>query len=137
MKTWQAQLGFVGTILWFCTFDLIKYSRNHDWDTACQVISGYMIGFVTAYCGIALKEILCGRWRRVFGAHVMLKISSIVPMATLLIIGIVGFLTEIFGNTSWQYNISFCVAGLIVTEGVEPTIKYMDNYSTCKNKIVI
>lgn len=128
MKTWQAQVGFWGTILWFCTFEASRYANNHEWNNIGRGISGYMIGFATAYCGVLLKEILLGRWKRVFDEHLLLNIVSIIPLASLFLIGIAGFLNGIYGNTQWQYNIAFCVSGFVVSYGVVPMINYMDGY---------
>lgn len=127
MKAWQAQVGFWGTILWLCTFEASKYANNHGWDNVGRCISGYMIGFATAYCGVLLKEILCGRWKRVFDEHILLNIASIIPLASLSLIGIAGFLNGIFGNTQWQYNIAFFVSGLVVSQGLVPFVSYVDN----------
>jgi hypothetical protein len=128
MKTWQAQLGFWGSVIWWFTFEGSKYANAHGWINIHQGISGYMIGYITALGGALFLEILHGRGKRLISDAAAVNIGSFFPLAIVFIISICGLINEVSGSTSIWYNISFLISGFVMSQGVIPTMNYLDGH---------
>lgn len=127
MKNWQLQLGFWGGITWlslmFNSEQIIPHGEPY---TKC--LGGYTIGFITAFCGYMFWEVVHGRYKKIFGDNKgLFRIISLVPFLVMSVFGLFGFLNGIFNSMPWQYNIAFVVAGIVVSQGVIPTINYFDD----------
>jgi hypothetical protein len=127
LKDWQIQLAFWGGLLWLGAFSITDYAKSHQYHELSSVIAGYVMGFVTAFSGHLLWEIICGRGKKFLDSHPVSRILSIIPLISLIAFGLIGFYGEIFGNTPWYYNISFFVAGFIVNNALIPVINHFDN----------
>lgn len=127
MKGWQIQLAFWGGLLWLGAFSITDYANTHKYHELSSAMAGYIMGFVTAFSGYLLWEIVCGRGKKFLDSHPVGRVFSTIPLILLIAIGLVGFYGEIFGNTTWYYNISFFIAAFIVKNGLIPAVDHFDN----------
>lgn len=127
MKTWQIQLGGWGSILWAIVIFNIEHIRNAGWLTTYQVSGGYMLGFITAFVGYLFWEIVHGRWHTIFGnERGFWRIFSAIPLLVLTVIGVLSFIAGLVGSQPWHYNLSFVLAGVVVSQGLVPIINEID-----------
>lgn len=126
MEIWRIHLAAWGSLLWLASFQGSEYARDHHMTSVYAMITGYAIGFITSFSGYLAWEIFSGRGRRLLGEHPFWRMLSRIPLMLLMAFGALGFYAEIFGNTPWQYNISFIVAGLVVHKGLVPIINEFD-----------
>jgi hypothetical protein len=127
MKTWQIHLGIWGSILWMASFQIFEYFNNQGQQEISRAISGYTIGFVTAFVGYLFWEITHGKWEVVFGDdRGISKALSAFSFFVLFLIGAFGFLNSIFNTLPWFYNITFALAGIVVAQGLIPLIKNLE-----------
>ncbi|WP_040242863.1 hypothetical protein [Chromohalobacter japonicus] len=127
MKNWQVQLGGWGSILWASVLFNAEIIREKGWDTAYQMASGYIIGFITAFVGYLFWEVIHGRWESVLGnERGFWRYFSAVPLFVLTVVGLLGFLSSLVGSFTWQYNISFFFAGVVIAQGLAPIINEID-----------
>ncbi|KOY43270.1 hypothetical protein ACX03_22865 [Vibrio parahaemolyticus] len=126
-KDWQIQVGGWGFIFWFATFELSDFLKEKGLELFSHAVSGYMIGFVTAFSAVLFWDIINKRWKQIFGDDGLLgRIFAAVPLFVLSFIGFSGFLGTIFGTAPWQYNLGFAIAGIVFQQGTHPLIRMLD-----------
>jgi hypothetical protein len=127
MKIWQIHLGIWGFILWMASFQVFGYLNDEGLKDLSLSVSGYTIGFVTAFVGFLFWEILHGKWGTIFGdERGIFRIFSAISFLVLFLFGIFGFLNSIFNTLPWFYNLTFVFGGIVVGQGVVPIIKDLD-----------
>lgn len=127
MNGWQVQLGVWGTILWLASFQIFGYLDDAGYSLSAKAVSGYVLGFVTAFSAYLFWEIIHGRWVRLLGpVRGWMSVLSAIPLVLLLLLGAIGFFNSIFNNMSWHYNVTFMIAGVVVSQGLIPIINYLD-----------
>ena len=125
MKNWQIHVAAWGSIFWLASFQASGYAKSHGYDDLYAAISGYVLGFITAFSGYLIKEIISGRGKELLDDHPFWRVLGLIPLFVLIVLGALGFVVEIFGDTSWQYNMLFLVGGFVVAKGVVPLIKHL------------
>jgi len=126
MKIWKIQLAFWGVMLWLGSFQLSEYLRGKGWAELHLAASGYMIGFITAFSGYLIWEVINGRGRDLLDQHPFWRVFSIFPLLILVCIGVAGFYNEMFGSSPWYYNVTFFLANFIVGKALIPVIHDLD-----------
>lgn len=127
IKTWQTQISGWGSIVWLASFQFMEYANKHGYHEVSNGIFGYILGFVTAFAGYLFWEVIHGRWKSILGEdRGFMRIVSAMPLLGLCILGALGFINAIFNSMPWFYNISFAVAGIVVTQGLVPIINHID-----------
>ncbi|EGQ7881862.1 hypothetical protein QTU67_003673 [Vibrio cholerae] len=127
IKNWQIQIGGWGFILWFATFKLSDFLKEKGFELFSHAISGYMIGFVTAFSAVLFWDIIHGRWKTIFGDDGFWgRVSVAIPLFVLTFVGFMGFYGTIVGSAPWQYNLGFAIAGIVFQQGTYPLIRMLD-----------
>ena len=131
MKSWQAQLGFWGFIVWLSMMFNLEQIETFN-PTLRTISGGYVLGFITAISGFIFWEIIHGRFQRIVGPEKsLLSIISSLPLLLLVAFGLFGFINQIINNMPWVYNVAFVIAGIVVQQGVIPVINDMDGIQRC------
>ena len=129
MKDWVPPLFFWGGLLWLSTFNLSKLAVENGYSLVADALNGYMVGVITTFSGWIAWQIKQGNGYKFIDQNPFFKWPSILSLVFIFFIGFVGFLADIFGDTSWAFNITFALGGVYVSQGLVPFIRHSDGYA--------
>lgn len=127
MKTWQAQLGFFGSIIWLASFETTRWMLDHGYKSVSVGIDGYIMGVITALAGYAFYgRILQGRWNEFFGGGPIDRFISGSSLLIVLALGFMGFFSINFRSNPIEYIIPFLIGCFVTNQGIVPIINEFD-----------
>lgn len=136
MEKWQTHLGFWGSLLWLGSFPLGKFVHAYGNEQIAQAIYGYTIGYVTVFAGYLFWDhVVKGRWSELIGDGWPSRTISGVCLGLILIMGLAGVCSSIFGTNPWYYSLLFALGGLVVNQGLKPIIDYLEGSRTSNKKV--
>ena len=114
MKTWQTKIAVLGSLIWFVLMGNLKYILTLE-NSIINVVSGYTMGFITAFSAQIFWEITRGGYKRILGEKTEpLRYITAIPLFLLAILGLLGFLNSILNSMPWQYTIPFAIATIVI-----------------------
>lgn len=122
MKIYVAVLG---TLAWLGSLQGVEYARQHGWVNVFSSLSGYILGFVTAFAGYLFWEIVQGRGSRILGEKRILKWISGIVLIPIFLVGFAGFVKGIWWTNNWIYGISAFIGVTVVTKCLIPFLEVL------------
>lgn len=127
LSSLQAPVGGLGFLLWMASFQAVSWLREHSLPQLADSTSGYILGFGTAFAGWVAVHLIKGNGSKFIDDNPFFKWISIFTLAVIALFGIAGFLIDVFGDTTWQFNVGFVVGGFVMGTCFGPIIDAAEN----------
>ena len=131
MKSWQAKLGFWGTLAWLGSFELGSLFQAADNKDLALTVYGYTMGYLTVFAGhLFWSRVVQRRWSELLGEGWFSISFSALCLIAIFVMGLLGVYNSIFNASPWFYTLLFVIGGVVVNQGLMPTIDHFDGRGT-------
>lgn len=122
----QGPIGVLGFLAWMCSFPLSTWSREHEYLALADGVSGYVLGFASAFAGWIAVHLYKGRWANFVDPHPVLKWFSILMLVGVCLFGLAGTLIDRFADTSMIFKVGFWLSAFVMGACVGPAVNRFD-----------
>lgn len=127
LSSLQAPVGGLGFILWLASFQAASWLREHNRPLLADSTAGYCLGFGTAFAAWIASHLFKGNGSKFIDDNRFFKWISIFTLAVIFLFGIVGFLIDVFGDTTWQFTVGFIAGGFVMSTCFGPIMNAAEN----------
>lgn len=127
LSSFQAPVGGLGFLIWLASFQAAPWLREHNLPLLADCMAGYILGFGAAFAGWVAVHLIKGNGSKFIDDNPFFKWISIVVLALIALLGIAGFVIDLFGDTNWQFNVGFVVGGFVMGTCFGPIIDAAEN----------
>ncbi|MDF1480673.1 hypothetical protein [Extensimonas sp. H3M7-6] len=126
LSGFQAPIGGLGLIFWIGAFQAATWAHSESHLMLANVLSGYIMGFGTAFAGWVFVHLWNGKAERFIEPNGLLRWLSIVTVGTIFLFGLAGLAIDLYGDTDGWFNTLFWIGGGVMSLCTGPTIDSAD-----------
>lgn len=104
------------------SFQAVSWLNEHDMSKLADGVSGYILGFGAAFAGWVAVHLIKGGGAKFIDTNPIFKWVSVFTLMVIALFGLAGFAIDVFGDTSWQFNLGFVAGGFVMSTCFGPVI---------------
>ena len=133
MKSWQAKLGFWGSLAWIGSFELGSLLQAAQHKDLALTVYGYTMGYMTVFAGhLFWGRVVQRRWSDLLGEGWLSITFSAFCLIAIFGMGLLGVYNSVCNTSPWFYSLFFLIGGIVVNQGLMPVIDHFDGTGTVR-----